>query len=182
MTRELVFLAILSAPGPEVVQQRWLTIDHVRMPFLQETYWSFLGESKMVRGELWFKSPNCFRVGFSPPDSQLVVSDGESLWVWTPEVGFVARRPAPTSRHPVAWLVGEHDLRPGAPDSTGLPGFSLELPASSPWEWAAVWIDPASLMPLRLRLRDRSERVVTYRFLSPDTLQAPAESLFRAPP
>lgn len=182
MTKELFFLAVLSTPGADAVQQRWLEIDHVRMPFVQETYWSFLGQSKMVRGELWFKSPNRFRVGLSPPDSQLIVSDGESLWVWTPEVGLVARRPAPTSQHPIAWLVGEHALCPGEPDSTGLPGFGLELPDSSPWEWAAVWVDPVSLMPLRLRLRDRSDRAVTYRFLPPDTEQPPPDSLFAAPP
>jgi outer membrane lipoprotein-sorting protein len=182
MTRELLILAVLATPSTEVVQQRWREIDHVRMPFVQETYWSFLDQSKMIRGELWFKSPSRFRVALSPPDSQLIVSDGDSLWVWTPEAGFVARRAAPTGRHPIAWLVGEHELRPGEADSTGLPGFGLELPPSSPWEWAAVWIDSTNLMPLRLRLRDRSDRVVTYRFLAADTSQRPPDSLFCAPP
>jgi outer membrane lipoprotein-sorting protein len=182
MTRELLFLAVLSAPAPEVVQQRWQEIEHVRMPFVQRTYWSFLGQTKMVRGELWFKSPNHFRVALSPPDSQLIVSNGDSLWVWTPEVGYVTRSTAPARHHPISWIVGEHALCPAEPDSAGLPGFTLELPDSSPWVWAAVWVDPVSFMPLRLRLRDRSDRTVTYHFPPPDTLRSPPDTLFRAPP
>lgn len=182
MTREVLFLAVLVAPAPEVVLQRWQEIEHVRMPFVQRTHWSFLGQTKIVRGELWFKSPNRFRVALSPPDSQLVVSDGDSLWVWTPEVGYVSRSTAPARHHPIAWIVGEHGLSPTEADSAGLPGFSLELPPSSPWEWAAVWVDTVSLLPIWLRLRDRSDRAVTYHFLDRDTRRSPPDYLFQGPP
>jgi outer membrane lipoprotein carrier protein len=182
MPHALWFLLLVAAMPPESVRERWRDIRHLSASFTQETYWSFLDQSKMVRGHIWFKSPNRFRIELSPPDSQIVVSDGESLWVWTPEVGYAARTEAPTHVHPLSWLHDADDMLAAGADSAGMPAYVLQLPPSSPWERAVVWVDSLTFLPRTMRFHDRSSRRVTYRFLHHDTTAAIPADLFTTPP
>jgi outer membrane lipoprotein-sorting protein len=182
MLTHLLVALLFGSSLPEAVRQRWGNLPHLSTPFVQETYWSFLGQTKMIEGHLWFKSPNSFRVELSPPDSQVIVSDGESLWVWTPSIGLAVQQLAPDHQLPMAWLWQGQELRTVPADSTGAPRLAVELPSTSPWQEATVSIDPQSLLPVDMKLKDQSSRWVTYRFIGFELRHPPPDSLFRRPP
>ena len=71
-------------------------------------------EGRMVeeaRGELSFRRPGRFRWDYQHPYEQLIVADGERIWIYDPDLEQVTVRPAADVRSPMALLDGTRTLR-----------------------------------------------------------------------
>ena len=61
------------------------------------------------RGKLAFEKPNRMRWDYDPPDRQIIVGDGENLWIYQPDEKQVIKAPlseAFQARTPVSFLGG----------------------------------------------------------------------------
>ena len=61
------------------------------------------------RGKLAFEKPNRMRWDYDPPDRQIIVGDGETLWIYQPDEKQVIKAPlseAFQARTPVSFLGG----------------------------------------------------------------------------
>jgi len=97
-----------------------------------------LGEVREAHGVFMAKRPNKVRWEYQQPEAQLFVSDGHSLWVYSPEEKQVlvqAIAQVHVSRLPLAFLAGSCDLRQA---------FDVTL-----FENAATRRDAADILDLR---------------------------------
>jgi len=61
------------------------------------------------RGKLAFEKPNRMRWDYDPPDRQIIVGDGDTLWIYQPDEKQVIKAPlseAFQARTPVSFLGG----------------------------------------------------------------------------
>lgn len=147
----------------------------------------------------WYqKKPGRFRMDFSDPEEDLIVSDGERLWLYYPSThpGQVIRselggggRGAPmvdlqgrilarAQTHYRASYRGEEEIG-------GRPAHRISLrpvDEEASYRRAEVWLDAETYLVRQLRLEDRSEtvRTITLEALEPGV--AIPDSLFRFEP
>ena len=91
------------------------TTRTLRAEFQQEL-WS--SEGRLVEtaaGTLWLSRPNRFLWNYSEPFEQLVVADGENLWIYDVELGQVTVSPLddPIAATPAMLLSGDQAVREG---------------------------------------------------------------------
>ena len=76
---------------------RFITsLDNVRLSFRQITEDDDGNVLEEVEGDLWFSSPGRFRLSFDSPDYPLIVSDGETVWLFESDIQQAVRRPYDT--------------------------------------------------------------------------------------
>lgn len=126
----------------------------------------------------WYQEkPARFRMDFSDPEEDLIVSDGEHLWLFYPsthpgqvirsEMGSEGRGAAMVDLQGRIFLLARtrYDVTYAGRDSLdGVPVHRVELSPRSPeaaYRGVEVWLDAGSLLVRRLVLEDRSETVRT---------------------
>jgi outer membrane lipoprotein carrier protein len=67
------------------VQKKYSALNDLSASFNQESRVVTLGRSRFKEGTILFKKPGRMRWDYSPPDPQLIVSDGETLWYYRQE-------------------------------------------------------------------------------------------------
>ena len=91
------------------LQQRYESTKTFTAEFRQIVESPTLAGTIESRGKLAFEKPNRMRWDYDPPDRQVIVGDGENLWIYQPDEKQVIKAPlseAFQARTPVSFLGG----------------------------------------------------------------------------
>ena len=66
------------------VEARYAAPD-CQADFFQESMLKAMGVNDTAAGRVYFKKPNMMRWDYEAPDRQLIVTDGETLWMYRPD-------------------------------------------------------------------------------------------------
>lgn len=72
-----------------ILQHRLKQIDDFYVCFVQKIYTTNRDFEKISRGELWIKKPNLFHCRIYDPEESLLISDGTTIWFYTPRLNQV---------------------------------------------------------------------------------------------
>jgi len=116
-----VLLALALAAGPAAaadaglkdalarLQQRYESTRTLSADFRQSVESPTLASPLESRGTVAFEKPNRMRWDYAAPDPQLIVGDGETLWIYQPDEKQVIKAPlgeAFQARTPISFLAG----------------------------------------------------------------------------
>lgn len=163
--------AAAATAGLEVLEaaaERYRRIDALCADFKQQLVNTLLGEERVSRGRLCQRHPNFFRMDFTDPDGDLVLSDGRSFHLYYPSMnpGQVVRIPLDPERGGLDFQ-REFLSDPGARYDVTLEGrervgdtmtqrLHLVPIEPSPTLEAWLWIDPDEAVIRQVRLNDRN--------------------------
>ncbi len=97
-----------------LIQVKYDSTESFSASFRQVNFYSSLGQERRSAGKLYIHKPGRFRWEYTEPEQQLLVSDGETFWVYTPRLKQVIVSPAReaySSRTPMSFLAGRGNLR-----------------------------------------------------------------------
>jgi outer membrane lipoprotein carrier protein len=138
------------------------------------------------QGLMQMKSPNRFRWEYSKPDLQIIVADGQKVWVYEPDLKQVTVKPqdALNQDNPLSALSSPEVLDryykvSELPEKQGIRWLQLlpKRPESSPFDKAWLGFDGNGLRSLRLF--DNLGQVSEFRFGSWKRNAAIADNKFR---
>lgn len=194
-----------APPDPDSLmteaRDRYESLGTLRARFRQSIEMRVFDPPRKREGSgTWYQErPDRFRMDFSDPEGDLIVSDGSHLWLYYPsthpgqvirsELAAERRRGATAvdlqgrifeeaRRHFDASYVGRDTLG-------GHPVHRILLEArtaEAPYREVELWLDTSSLLLRRLQLEDRSETVRTVTLEELRTGVTLADSLFRFRP
>ncbi len=98
----------------ESVQSRYEKTHFFQARFRQDSFLASLDETRQSTGRVFIRKPGMMRWEYESPERQLLVSDGVSFWVYTPELKQVVVSrfgEAFRSKTPLAFLAGYGDIR-----------------------------------------------------------------------
>lgn len=112
-------------------------------------------------GRLWIQRPDRFRWAYSQPYEQLILSDGESIWLYDPDLEQVTRRSAGAALDgtPAALLSQSADALAGFEQAAlggqdGLQGLRL-TPRSQESDFRSIELWFSGPVPMRLVFHDQ---------------------------
>ena len=91
------------------LQQRYDGTNTMQADFRQTVESKALAGTLESKGKVAFSKPNRMRWDYDPPDAQTIVGDGETLWIYQPDLKQVIKAPlsqAFQSSTPVSFLAG----------------------------------------------------------------------------
>ena len=162
--------------------------------FEQEVVNPILERTTTGRGTLLYQAPDRFRIAYTDPAGDVVVNDGQFVWIYLPssQPGQVIRQPAERSgvQNPLTYL---RDLRrhfdarhAGREDVGGHPTDHLRMDPKSgraPFARLDVWVDRSTRLPRQVRTTTADDVVTTYTFKTFQRNVELADRLFTfAPP
>jgi outer membrane lipoprotein carrier protein len=211
MQRVRVILLSLLAFGAAVGPASAMTLDEVirglegvyrgmtdlKAEFTQSAFNKSLNSTIPAQGSIYLKKGGKLRWEYREPSKQEIVSDGKTLWVYTPALNQVNQGPAPEALAGPAgsFLAGlgrlrEHFhvrlLNPAqATDAEG--NVSLDLTPKEPiptMNRLILTLEPRSWQVRRAVVHDQFENTVTMRFTRLEVNSGLADRLFTfvAPP
>jgi len=169
----------------------------LKAEFKQAAFNKSLNQTIEGQGTVWLKKPGKMRWEFKKPTPQTIVSDGKSLWIYTPELKqvTVSETPATLGAGPAgAFLMGMGRLReeftirflnPANPtDANGHAVLDLRPKKREPTlARLVVTVDPAESLIRTAVIYDVLENTVTIRFTTIEMNPRIPESFFTfAPP
>lgn len=151
-------------------------LETMQAEFDQRVYNPVLERTTTGHGTLTYRSPELFRIAYSDPAGDVVVNDGERVWIYLPssQPGQVIRQPAGESgvQNPLTYL---RDLRDeyvavlgGTQTVAGRPTDRLVLtPQSSgaPFMLLEVWVERETGLLRQVRTRTDEGVATTYTFV-----------------
>jgi outer membrane lipoprotein carrier protein len=151
-------------------------LETLRAEFDQRVYNPVLERTSTGHGTLTYRSPELFRIAYDDPAGDVVVNDGDRVWIYLPssQPGQVIRQPATESgvRNPLTYL---RDLRDdyvavsgGAQTVAGRPTDRLVLTpetSGAPFMLLEVWVDRETGFPRQVRTRTDEGIATTYTFV-----------------
>lgn len=175
------------------VQQRYEKVRDFEARFEQTTLsvaFGRAGESRSSRGRMVLQKPGRMRWHYQEPEESLVVSDGEWLWIYDPELREAQKLPVSggwLSGAGVQFLLGEGDLTrdfdvAAASCDAGSARLVLRPRAEATYETLVLDVDPASGEVRSTEVRDLLGNVTKIAFLETRFDTAPDASLFRFEP
>jgi outer membrane lipoprotein carrier protein len=197
----LLLLAPGAAPGQELdqvvagVEATYGKITDLRAEFTQAAHNRSLGQDITAKGVVYLKKGGKMRWDYTHPSPQQIVSDGTSLWVYTPELNQVNKGSAPKALAGPAgsFLAGlgrvrdEFSVRFLNPanklDAAGRPVLDLTPKNPTPLLTRLVLsIDPRDSIVRQAILYDQFENTVTMTFTKVAINAGLADSLFAFTP
>ena len=113
-----IIALVLSAPAAHAdalkdalhrLQERYDTTKTMTADFQQSVASKTLSGTLESKGKVSFEKPNRMRWDYEPPDTQQIIGDGETLWIYQPDDKQVIKAPidkAFQARTPVNFLGG----------------------------------------------------------------------------
>ncbi len=155
----------------------------------QVLYWPLTGDRLERKMELWFAPPNRLRVQYSPPDSQIIVTDGENVSNLVPENNQVLvqrQDPSATWRDTPLGRIFALDAYPCSIDTIvheELPGISItcvDTTGATQFVRINLLLSEDHEWPSLAKLEDISGNITTYHILlwEERSLSIPDDSLF----
>ena len=206
LARSIVLgILLVSAPGAAAAQEldqvvagieaTYGKINDLRAEFTQVAHNRSLGQDIKAQGVVYFKKGGKMRWEYTSPSPQQIVSDGTSLWVYTPELNQVNKGNAPKALAGPAgsFLAGlgrvrnEFSVRfmnPAAKlDAAGRPVLDLTPKNPTPLLTRLVLsVDPKDYLVRQAVLYDQFENTVTMNFTKIVTNAGIADSHFAFTP
>jgi outer membrane lipoprotein carrier protein len=111
------------------LQQRYDHTSTLQADFSQTVESATLAGTLESKGTVAFEKPNRMRWDYTSPDPQLIVGDGETLWIYQPDLKQVIKAPlkeAFTSTTPVTFLAGLGQVERD---------FDVSLERDTPEQW-----------------------------------------------
>jgi outer membrane lipoprotein carrier protein len=96
------------------VQDRYEETEFLQARFRQVSTLKSIGESQSAEGRVFIRKPGRMRWEYEKPEPQILISDGENFWVYTPNQNQVIVTKAGEGipvRAPTAFLAGKGRLR-----------------------------------------------------------------------
>lgn len=205
--RLLLFLPLLALAAASPVRAETLEevveglegvyakIIDLRAEFTQNAFNRSLGQTIKAEGVVYLKKPGKMRWEYRSPSPQQIVSDGKSLWVYTPELNQVNVGEAPRALAGPAgsFLAGLGRLReaftvrflnPLKVDQAGNPVLDLRPKRAEPVLTRLILtVDPKEFLVRKAVLYDQFENTVTMQFTKVSVNSGLADALFTfAPP
>ena len=131
------------------VQQRYESTKTMEADFQQTVESTALASPLKTAGKVAFEKPNRMRWDYDPPDKQTIVGDGQTLWLYQPDMNQVIKAPlgeAFQASTPLTFLSGLGQLER---DFTA----TLESETADAWVLRLVPKKDAALGTLGLRVR-----------------------------
>ena len=91
------------------VQQRYEKTQAFTADFQQTSLLRSLNKEQKSTGKVYIRKPGKMRWEYETPEQQLIVSDGKTVWIYTPSLGQVIENPLSTaydSKTPALFLAG----------------------------------------------------------------------------
>ncbi len=166
-----------QAPDPAAITDRavaaWQAVRSFRADFTQSVRDPMIGTDDTTRGDFFQQRPNKFAMRWREPRGDLIVSDGETLWVYLPSATpnqavrtTIAGRPGatpdvvaeflerPRERFSITWERGE-----------AVGGRAADVLAfvprdrNAPYRRVLLWIDRGDLLVRRVEITEASGAV-----------------------
>ncbi|MBI4609676.1 MAG: outer membrane lipoprotein chaperone LolA [Candidatus Rokubacteria bacterium] len=165
-------------------------ISDLRAEFIQNAFNRSLGQTIKAEGTVYLKKPGKMRWEYRTPTPQQIVSDGKSLWVYTPELNQVNVGEAPRALAGPAgsFLAGLGRLRetftvrflnPLKVDAAGNPVLDLTPKRPEPVLTRLILtVDPKASLVRKAVLYDQFENTVTMEFTKVAVNLSLADTLF----
>ena len=185
------------APAQELVQvvsgveAAYSKINDLRAEFGQVAHNRSLGQDIPAEGTVYLKKGGKMRWEYKSPSPQQIVSDGTSLWVYTPELNQVNKGNAPKALAGPAgsFLAGLGKLRDEfsvrflnpANKTDGAGRFALDLTPKNPTPLLTrlvLSVDPKDYVVRQAVLYDQAQNTVTMTFNKVTINPGLADSLF----
>jgi len=178
----------------EVVQRRYEGIRDLRARFVQTTSGASIGARAPVqsvsRGIVVVAKPSRMRWTYEAPEASVVVSDGETLWIYDPGFGEVQRMPVGDgflSGAALQFLLGRGEMERDFEVrllSCGAEAVELELTPREPtsYEKLRIVADPRSGNVSHTRIADLLGNVTEVAFSEIEVNLAPSADVFRFEP
>lgn len=134
--------------------------------FEKQFYWSALDKTQKLRGRIYTRKPDRFRVEVEGGD--LVVADGQAIWVYSKKnQQVVISQYNGEVRTPWQVLLDyTSQWAPVGVEETRLDGQACYLLLLRPPDGGAgqltVWLERRRWLPLKVEQRDESDNLVTY--------------------
>lgn len=107
----LLWTACMAQASPSGDMELYLeTLHSYRADFSQTVVDAEGRTVEEARGQLSFRRPGRFRWDYREPFEQLIVADGERIWIYDADLEQVTVRPADDARSPMALLEGTEVL------------------------------------------------------------------------
>ena len=173
------------------VEASYSRLNDLRAEFSQEAFNKSLNQTIPAKGTVFVKKGGKLRWEYSEPTQQEIVSDGKTLWVYTPALAQVNTGPAPEALAGPAgsFLAGlgklrEHfDVRflnPAQPrDADG--NWTLDLKPKQPLPTLSrlvIAVDPREFVVRRAVVYDQFDNMVTMKFTKLGINTGLADKLF----
>ena len=178
-----LLLAPTVASGQELdqivagVESTYGKINDLRAEFTQTSYNKSLGQDIKAQGVVYLKKGGKMRWDYTSPSTQQIVSDGQSLWIYTPELKQVNKGSAPKALAGPAgsFLAGLGRIRDeftvrflnpaNKPDASGRPMLDLTPKRPTPFLTRLVLvIDPKASIVREAVLYDQFQNTVNMTF------------------
>ena len=191
----------LAAPAQELdqvvagIEATYSRINDLRADFAQVAYNRSLGQDIKAEGVVYIRKGGKMRWDYKSPSPQQIVSDGSSLWVYTPELNQVNKGNAPKALAGPAgsFLAGLGRLRDefsirflnpaNKVDAAGRPVLDLLPKNPTPLLTRLVLtVDPKDYIVRQAVLYDQLQNTVTMTFSKVTTNSGLADSLFAFTP
>jgi outer membrane lipoprotein carrier protein len=173
------------------VEATYGKIQDLKAEFSQTAHNKSLGQDIKAEGVVYLKKGGKMRWDYKTPAPQQIVSDGESLWVYTPELNQVNKGEAPKALAGPAgsFLAGlgkvrdEFSVRFLNPanklDAQGRPVLDLTPKAPTPLLTRLVLtVDPKDWIVRQAVIYDQLKNTVTMAFSKPSINSGLADTLF----
>ncbi|HID94953.1 MAG TPA: outer membrane lipoprotein chaperone LolA [Candidatus Latescibacteria bacterium] len=169
------------------VEKRYEKLKTFSVEFQQTFYWKLADKTQGFRGKLYLKKPDMFRVETS---HQVIVTDGDTLWIYNPEEEQVIISPYADSEEPSnpqalffeytenyeAEYIGTEKI--GKRDC-----YLIKLLPQRDDQYITamkVWVDKKRWLTLKVEYYDVNDNTTTYTLLSdPEVDQKLDDALFK---
>jgi outer membrane lipoprotein carrier protein len=128
------------------VQQRYENTKAMEADFRQTVESAALASPLKTSGKVAFEKPNRMRWDYDPPDQQTIVGDGQTLWLYQPDMKQVIKAPlgeAFQASTPLTFLSGlgrlERDFTASLDGETG-DGWVLRLVPKKDAALGTLWL------------------------------------------
>jgi outer membrane lipoprotein carrier protein len=187
----VMMVALLAGPGRATANDADPVVDGMQRYYnevkaysasFEQVFTEVTGvQSAPARGTVWFMKPGLMRWDYEAPDEKYMISDGETFWIWEPNLQQYCKRDLGSSQLPTAltFLSGQGDIRKefnvSLKPSKGAGEQRLKLtpqkPSSSYAEIEFV-IDEASSQVKRALITDALGNVNSLTFSEPEVNEA----------
>jgi outer membrane lipoprotein carrier protein len=173
------------------IEDTYAKLGDLKATFSQTAFNKSLNQTIPAEGTVYLKKGGKMRWEYSAPSPQQIVSDGKSLWVYTPELNQVNVGEAPKALAGPAgsFLAGLGRLREHfgvrflnpAQKKDGDGNFVLDLTPKKPepaLQRLIVGVDPRDWLVRKAEVFDQFENTVTMRFTKVTTNSGLPDTLF----
>ena len=120
----LALFTLLTLPGTlfaetseqkalDAIQLQYETVSTFEADFTQRSYVKMMNQTQSVKGAVKIKKPGKMKWVYGAPDTQTLISDGKTLWLYVPEEEQATKVPVESiysSNTPALFLAGKGKL------------------------------------------------------------------------